>query len=115
MTNDNIVFFPNEESPKPSEEWRNMSKDERINSIQNVILKNNYDALEAFNALDHGEILLKVISELPVKNRGSYLLNFEILLKNTIDKALYVMVEPLGDKNLLRKLRGISIVKGYEG
>ena len=28
MTNDNIVFFPNEESPKPSEEWRNMSKDE---------------------------------------------------------------------------------------
>jgi hypothetical protein len=28
---------------------------------------------------------------------------------------LYVMIEPLGDKNSLRKLRGINIVKGYEG
>lgn len=115
MIKDNIDFFPNQESPKPSEKWKNMSRDERIKSIQDMIVKNNFDALEAFNAFDHGEILLKVIKDLPVNNRGNYLLDFEILLKNKIDKALYVMIEPLGDKNSLRKLRGINIVKGYEG
>ena len=115
MNNDNSIFFPNDESPKPSEKWKNMSRDERVSSIHEVIVKNNYDALQVFNALDHGEILLKVIRELPVRDRGNYLLDFEILLKNKIDKALYVMIEPLGDKNSLRKLRGINIVKGYEG
>ena len=41
--------------------------------------------------------------------RGPLLLDFEVFLKEAIDPGLVVWLEPLGDRNSLRNLRGIEV------
>lgn len=107
-------FYPNTDSPIPSKDWVNFHQDKRENLIRTFLESNGYDSLELFQAKKTGEILLKIIKDIPIKERLNYLLDLEEKLKLEIDSGLYIMIEPLGDKNSLRKLRGINIVKGYE-
>ena len=41
--------------------------------------------------------------------RGLLLLDLEEILKSKIDKGVTVWCEPVGDKSVLRKLRGVTI------
>ena len=114
MIKNKKIFTPEIDPPKPSKKWMQMSNIERVSLIDEIIKKNKFDAIEIYNTFNHGEVSLKIVKDLSLKDRGKYLLDFELILKNFIDESLYIMVEPLGDKNSLRKLRGINITKGYE-
>ena len=43
--------------------------------------------------------------------RGTKLLDLEELLKENVDLGITIWLEPLGDKNSLRNLRGIEVKK----
>jgi len=108
------IFDPFTDTPKPTHEWRVKEKKDQLNIINMFIIDNKYDSLEAIDIKESGEVLIRLNKYLPASSRGDYLLNFEKELKKIINPGLYVMIEPMGDKNSLRKFRGIQINKGYE-
>jgi hypothetical protein len=56
-----------------------------------------------------GEVFTSFLNPLSARDRGTFLLDLESLLKASIEESITVWCEPLGDKNSLRNLRGIEI------
>jgi len=111
MTN-NITFYADVESPKPSEKWINLSLDKKLEmlniAIQNENFHNQINFLEADN---DGNIIISLNSDISADKRGCFLLDLEKCLKDKIDESLCVWLTQLGDKNSLRNLRGIEFKK----
>jgi len=104
-----IKNFSNQETPKPSEKWKNLSEDSRIEIIAEELKKNIlYSDFEVVEAPDNGQIILKIEKAIPSNVRGIILLELEAKLKSAIDKGISVWLEPVGDKSKLRNLRGIK-------
>ena len=104
-----IKNFSNQETPKPSEKWKNLSEDSRIEIIAEELKKNIlYSDFEVVEAPDNGQIILKIEKAIPSNVRGIMLLELEAKLKSAIDKGISVWLEPVGDKSKLRNLRGIK-------
>ena len=104
-----IKNFSNQETPKPSEKWKNLSEDSRIEMIAEELKKNViYSNFEVVEAPDNGQIILKIEKAIPSNVRGLMLLELEAKLKSAIDKGISVWLEPVGDKSKLRNLRGIK-------
>lgn len=112
MIIDNLSFTPFEDTPETSLEWLikpESKKREVINNIINsdICFIDNIDIVDIVK----NQIIVRIKNPLNAGERGSLLLDFEDKLKNVIDQALVVWVEPLGDKNSLRNLRGIEVKK----
>lgn len=108
-------FDPFSDLPPPCDSWVKLPKSLKIKKINDMIsASNDYNILEAINVFNDTEVIIKINKYLSASERGSFLLDFEDFLKKEIDKSLYIMIEPMGDKNSLRKFRGIEIKKGYE-
>lgn len=104
-----IKNFSNQETPKPSVKWKNLSEDSRIEMIAEELKKNVlYSDFKVVEAPDNGQIILKIERALPAKDRGILLLELEEKLKSALDKGISVWLEPVGDKSKLRNLRGIK-------
>ena len=104
-----IKNFSNQETPKPSEKWKKLSKFSRIEMIAKELKKNElYSGFEVVEAPDNGQIVLKIEQAIPAKERGILLLELEEKLKSALDKGISVWLEPVGDKSKLRNLRGIK-------
>jgi len=104
-----IKNFSNQETPKPSEKWKNLSEDSRIEMIAEELKKNViYSNFEVVEAPDNGQIILKIEKAIPSNVRGLMLLELEAKLKSAIDEGISVWLEPVGDKSKLRNLRGIK-------
>ena len=104
-----IKNFSNQETPKPSEKWKKLSKVSRIEMIAKELKKNVlYSDFEVVEAPDNGQIILKIERALLAKERGILLLELEEKLKSALDKGISVWLEPVGDKSKLRNLRGIK-------
>jgi hypothetical protein len=99
-----------EDSPETKEGWKHLSDEERVNQVFSVIKKNKkYENFEVLKAEKNGYIILKIEQSIQASERGIILLDLEELLKNTIDQGLTIWLEPVGDKSILRNLRGIEI------
>ena len=104
-----VKNFSNQETPKPGEKWKRLSKDSRIEMIAKELKKNElYSGFEVVEAPDNGQIVLKIERALPANERGILLLELEEKLKSALDKGISVWLEPVGDKSKLRNLRGIK-------
>ena len=104
-----VKNFSNQETPKPSEKWKKLSKVSRFEMIAKELKKNElYSGFEVVEAPDNGQIVLKIERALPAKERGILLLELEEKLKSALDKGISVWLEPVGDKSKLRNLRGIK-------
>ena len=104
-----IKNFSNQETPKPSEKWKNLSEDSRIEIIAEELKKNKlYKDFEVISAPENGKIVLKIEKAIPSNVRGLMLLELEAKLKSAIDEGISVWLEPVGDKSKLRNLRGIK-------
>ena len=64
---------------------------------------------EVFNANKDAQVILKTEQSILAKERGLLLLEVEEILKKSIEEAITVWLEPIGDKSKLRNLRGITI------
>lgn len=105
-------FYVEVNSPKPSTNWLDLSKTERIEKINQTINQknNNFNKeLLIVAAKENGEVVVRMLNPLAASLRGTLLLDFEEFIKKEIDEGLTAWGEALGDKNSLRNLRGIEV------
>ena len=105
-----IENFSKSKTPTPSEDWLNKSEEDRKTIINLELNKSElYKNFKVIKALDNGQIVFKIEKIIHANERGLLLLELEERLKSKIDKGITVWCEPIGDKSILRKLRGIKI------
>jgi hypothetical protein len=97
------------ETPVVSDSWRKLTHYDRLKTVMQVAYPAFEKTLEVTDVKSTGEVIVRLTSPIPASERGMTLLNFESQLKSTVDEGLCVWVEPLGDKNSLRRLRGIQV------
>ena len=98
------------ESPITKENWRKLSKIERLDLVKEKISRNNkFQVIHPTKANKNGQVFIKLLVDTPASKRGILILSFERILKDSIDQGINVWHEPIGDKNSLRNLRGIEI------
>lgn len=99
-------------TPSPSPAWRQLPDTERLTLVMDT-LHNVPTALDRnvviAAANQDGQILVSLVEPMPAGKRGTLLLDLEATLKAAIDPGLVVWLEPLGDRNSLRNLRGIEV------
>ena len=96
----------------PSERWSNMRYDERLGVIRKALVANSSGIganLVVTSTKEDGQVIVSFKEQVGAAMRGSILLDLEVYLKATIDQGLTVWLEPLGDRNSLRNLRGIEV------
>ncbi|MBH30595.1 MAG: hypothetical protein CMG71_01220 [Candidatus Marinimicrobia bacterium] len=102
--------YANNETPVTSRNWKNLSEKERKKAVDDIIKANDYfKGVVISRALEDGHVFVTLNKDITVAERGKILLDFEEQIKNKLDKGITIWCEPLGDKNSLRKLRGIEI------
>lgn len=104
--------YANVNTPVPGAEWRQLSDAERharvTQALQNgaAILK---DVVVIVSAKADGQVTVNFAQPQSASKRGQLLLDLEEFLKKEVDQGLTVWLEPLGDRNSLRNLRGIEV------
>lgn len=99
-------------TPVPSEAWHRMSDVERLVVIERTLAAHSSGLganLVVSGAKQDGQAIFHFGEPVGASRRGSILLDLEELLKATIDPGITVWLEPLGDRNSLRNLRGIEV------
>ena len=99
-----------ENSPLPTKEWLSKTEKNRLTEID-LICNNYLDKLSVVGAHNNGHVIVSLKINLPPRERGDLLLDFEFYLKQNIDDSITIWLEPLGDKSSLRRLRGIEVKK----
>jgi len=91
--------------------WSRSNQADRIQAVKAVIdsLAEWASTLDIAELRDDGQIILRFSRPVKADCRGGLLLDLESRLKNDIDEGLTVWLEPLGDRNSLRRLRGIEV------
>lgn len=106
------ISYANTATPTPGGEWLRMSDDERLDLVKRTLAMHESGAnntLLAIAAKPDGQVMVKFTEPLGADRRGTVLLDIEGFLKEAIDPGLAVWLEPLGDRNSLRNLRGIEV------
>ena len=97
-------------TPLPSTYWRELAPENRLAAVRQIAVQSNLsDKLVIVRATSFGQVIVTLAATVSTQERSDLLLDFEAKLKAHIDEGLCVWNEPLGDKNSLRKLRGITI------
>lgn len=100
------------DTPSPSPAWQQLSNTERRARVMGALqggsaVLNSVVVIVAAEA--DGQIIVNLTEPLSASKRGQLLLDLEEFLKKEIDPGLTVWLEPLGDRNTLRNLRGIEV------
>lgn len=99
-------------TPEPKVSWTKLKENEKIPLIENTLNemnKNLGEIIKIISALDNGQVVIRLLRNLKPSERGTFLLDIEFFLKKKLDEAVYINVEPMGDKSSLRNLRGLTI------
>lgn len=106
-----MLEYANVDSPSVAAAWEEMDGQIRLSNVRNALSGNRqFEALVATEARDDGQVYLMLARPLRASERGVLLRAAEAHLKDVIDQGITVWCEPLGDKNSLRKLRGIQVL-----
>ena len=98
------------DTPKPSASWVAKTLDQKFEMIDNIC-GDFADKLHVADVQDSGQVIVSLKEAATPADRGDLLMDFEEHLKANVDGALNVWLEPLGDRNSLRNLRGIEVKK----
>tara|TARA_B100000886_G_scaffold296961_1_gene224445 strand:- start:85 stop:429 length:345 start_codon:yes stop_codon:yes gene_type:complete len=99
-------------TPVPKSSWSKIKEQDRISLIKNELNKMNKDInniVQIILASKNGQVVVRLLKNLSPAERGNFLLDIEFLLKKKLDDAIFINVEPMGDKSSLRNLRGLTI------
>lgn len=108
---DRIKHYADVPTPTPGSAWTELNELQRVDQVLNKLQASPAQFLaqiEVVTAKADGQVIVRMRQSLPSSQRGPFLLDLEEHLKD-IDQALVVWLEPLGDKNSLRNLRGIEV------
>jgi len=98
------------ETPTASERWRSMTSDARALIMARCLSERDLDGtLKPTICGDDGMVYFIQLAAIPVNMRADILIDFEGYLKEKVDAALTVWIEPQSDKNSLRKFRGVKV------
>ena len=102
--------FANEDSPLAGSGWVSMDDPMRLEAlITQIQTRMEFSGITPTRTSVTGQVYVAFKEPIGSSLRGGLLLDLEEHLKNTIDPAINIWCEPLGDKNSLRNLRGIEI------
>lgn len=105
-----MINHANSPTPTVSDLWINLPEVEKLMKINDVIERKHLAAdLFATRALKNGQVYLRFNQVLTARRRGEVLLGLELELKKSFDEGIVLWCEPIGDRNSLRKLRGIDV------
>jgi len=99
-------------TPSPGLAWRQLSDAGRLTLVLDALRAGaapSSSVIVVVAAKQDGQIIVTLKESMPASKRGTLLLDFEASLKGAIDPGLVVWLEPLGDRNSLRNLRGIEV------
>ena len=102
-----VIGDPWQPVPKPSY-WELSSEDERLIGIAQCLEWEDAD-VKVIKVTDDATVVLELQQELTAKDRGTFLLDIEAALKRDVEEAITVYLQPKGDRNALRRLRGIEV------
>lgn len=108
----NNLEFASVPTPAPGDSWHKRSDSERLADVENALATRMpalQDIVSIVEARSDGQVIVGLRVPVPAGKRGTLLLDLEAGLKDLIDPALVVWLEPLGDKSSLRNLRGIEV------
>ncbi|MEO1941004.1 MAG: hypothetical protein ABGX60_03920 [Candidatus Thioglobus sp.] len=106
------ICYAHTETPTPGQSGCELTDDVRLNLVNNALIKNtafSKKILTLIEAKQDGQIIVKLLETVSADKRGALLLDLEDYLKESIDASLVVWLEPFGDRNSLRNLRGIEV------
>lgn len=104
--------YANTLTPLPGSKWVKMSNEERLNLVRKSLTNNSTEAVNILAitaAKQDGQVIVEFLEPIGPDQRGTILLDLEDYMKGTIDPGITVWLEPLGDRNSLRNLRGIEV------
>jgi len=111
MKNGINTEFASHVSLLPSLAWKNLSEQDRILKVESVMKGfTNSEVIQVKKAYSDGQVTISLNNAMNASERGSFLLDFEELLKDNLDNGITIWHEAIGDKNSLRNLRGIEVV-----
>ena len=108
----NNLRYASTKTPTPEPTWCQLSDEARLTLVNNTISTNpafQRKTLMAVDAKIDGQVIISLVEAVSADKRGALLLDLESFLKVSIDQGLVVWLEPVGDRNSLRNLRGIEI------
>lgn len=108
---DRVKHYANVPTPAPGAAWTALNERQRVDQVLNKLQAGPVQFLaqiEVVTAKADGQVIVHMKQSLPASQRGPFLLDLEDYLRD-IDQALVVWLEPLGDRNSLRNLRGIEV------
>ncbi len=108
---DRVKHYADVPTPAPGAAWKSLNESQRVDQVKNKLEACHTQFLsriEIVTAKADGQVIVHMKQSLPASQRGPFLLDLEDYLRE-IDQALVVWLEPLGDKNSLRNLRGIEV------
>ena len=111
-SNNSNICHASAKTQTPGKDWCDLSNEERLTLVNDTIFTNSKfqrEVLMAVEAKQDGQIIIRLLEYISADKRGTLLLDLEYFLKVSIDQGLVVWLEPLGDRNSLRNLRGIEI------
>jgi hypothetical protein len=98
------------ETPMASANWRCMTTDEKTSLMARCLTECNLEGmLKPSVCGEDGMVYFIQVASIPVNDRTDILIDFEEYLKEKVDEALTVWIEPQADKNSLRKFRGVKV------
>lgn len=106
------VFYADCPTPLPSKCWHGQTDAERLARVQHAINALGTDInllLVALTAKTDGQVIVRFHDPVAPGKRGTLLLDLEDSLKRTVDPGITVWLEAMGDRNSLRRLRGIEV------
>lgn len=109
---DRIKHYADVETPAPGAAWAALNERQRVDQVLSKLEAGPAQFLsqvQVITAKADGQVIVHMKQSLPANQRGPFLLDLEEFLKKNIDEALAVWLEPLGDRNSLRNLRGIEV------
>ena len=102
--------FADVDTPLPGSSWVSMDDSSRLSAvIVQLQARTEFSGITPTRTFTTGQIHVALNEPVGSSLRGGLLLDLEEYLKASIDPALNIWCEPLGDKNSLRNLRGIEI------
>ena len=96
------------ESPTPGAEWLAMTDALRLARIHGAV---SGFPVTVIAARADGQVIVRLEDGPDAASRGIQLRKLERHLKETVDAAIVVYLEPTQDRNVLRRLRGVKVAE----
>ena len=98
------------DTPSVNQKWVEMTDSDRLSKVSVELEKNSsWNNIVIKSCNPSGQVFIELAVPMPSNCRSTIILDFELALKKSIDDAITVWNEPLGDKSSLRRLRGVVI------